>query len=88
MLAIMGKRMRDVLARHVDNGWVPGVVSLLPELAGRTVLRRIDAPLDDTVPAVRPITVRDLLTFVLGFGLRFDPTAARARPGGTTLPRT
>ena len=24
---------------------------LLPELAGRTVLRRIDGPLDDTVPA-------------------------------------
>ena len=41
---------------------------LLPELAGRRVLRRLDGPLDDTVPAERPITVRDLLTFRLGFG--------------------
>jgi CubicO group peptidase (beta-lactamase class C family) len=41
---------------------------LLPELAGRRVLRRLDGPLDDTVPAVRPITARDLLTFTFGFG--------------------
>ena len=36
---------------------------LLPELANRGVLRRIDAALDDTVPARRPITVEDRLTF-------------------------
>ena len=42
---------------------------LLPELADRRVLRRIDGPLDDTVPADRPITVRDLLTFRMGTGL-------------------
>jgi len=41
---------------------------LLPELANRKVLKRLDGPLDDTVPAQRPITVRDLLTFRLGFG--------------------
>ena len=41
---------------------------LLPELANRRVLRRLDGPLDDTVPANRPITVRDLLTFRMGFG--------------------
>jgi CubicO group peptidase (beta-lactamase class C family) len=41
---------------------------LLPELAGRKVLKRLDGPLDDTVPAKRPITVRDLLTFRLGLG--------------------
>jgi CubicO group peptidase (beta-lactamase class C family) len=40
----------------------------LPELANRKVLRRIDSELDDTVPAKRSITVRDLLTFCLGFG--------------------
>jgi CubicO group peptidase (beta-lactamase class C family) len=45
----------------------------LPELSDRRVLRRIDGPLDDTVPAERAITVRDLLTFTLGFGLLFDP---------------
>jgi CubicO group peptidase (beta-lactamase class C family) len=42
---------------------------LLPELAGRRVLRRMDGPLDDTVPAARAITVRDLLTFTFGFGM-------------------
>src|SRR6202023_955900 len=42
---------------------------LLPEMAGRRVLRRMDGPLDDTVPAARAITVRDLLTFTFGFGM-------------------
>ena len=46
---------------------------LLPELANRRVLKRIDGPLDDTVPANRPITVRDLLTFRLGFGMLMAP---------------
>jgi CubicO group peptidase (beta-lactamase class C family) len=40
---------------------------LLPELAARRVLRRPDGPLDDTEPATRPITTRDLLTFTFGF---------------------
>jgi CubicO group peptidase (beta-lactamase class C family) len=43
---------------------------LLPELAGRRVLRRPDGPLDDTVPAERAVTVRDLLTFTWGFGMQ------------------
>jgi CubicO group peptidase (beta-lactamase class C family) len=42
---------------------------LLPELADRRVLRRLDGPLDDTVPANRAIVVRDLLTFRLGLGV-------------------
>ncbi|MFI6769238.1 serine hydrolase domain-containing protein [Streptomyces sp. NPDC050355] len=41
----------------------------LPELADRQVLKRIDGPLDDTVPARRPITVRDLLTSTFGLGM-------------------
>ncbi|HVH04473.1 MAG TPA: serine hydrolase domain-containing protein [Myxococcota bacterium] len=41
----------------------------LPELANRRVLRRPDGPLDDTVPAARPISLRDLLTFRLGLGM-------------------
>ncbi len=45
------------------------VDAFLPELANRRVLRRPDAPLDDTVPAHRPVTLRDLLTFTMGFGL-------------------
>src|SRR2546427_11598785 len=48
----------------------------LPELAERTVLKRHDGPLDDTVPANRPITVRDLLTFRMGFGQMMAPPDA------------
>jgi CubicO group peptidase (beta-lactamase class C family) len=44
----------------------------LPELANRRVLRRLDGPLGDTVPAKRPITVEEMLTFTMGFGLPFD----------------
>ncbi len=40
----------------------------LPELANRKVLKRIDGPLDDTEPAKRAITLRDLLTFRCGIG--------------------
>src|SRR5258707_8008489 len=41
---------------------------LLPELAGRKVLKRLDGSLQDTVPANRPIPVRGLVTFRIGFG--------------------
>jgi CubicO group peptidase (beta-lactamase class C family) len=126
-------RLHDVMARHVDAGTTPGLVSVvsrrgevhvdalgvagiggdevrpdtlfrissmtkpvtavatlilleecvlrldepverfLPELADRRVVRRIDGPVEDTVPALRPITVRDLLTFRMGFGGYFGP---------------
>ena len=46
------------------------VDELLPELADPRVLRRPDGPLDETVPALRPITLRDLLTFTWGFGMQ------------------
>jgi CubicO group peptidase (beta-lactamase class C family) len=45
----------------------------LPELANRKVLKRLDGPLDGTVPAQRPITLRDLLTFRAGFGAIMIP---------------
>ncbi|MEW1803587.1 serine hydrolase domain-containing protein [Streptomyces virginiae] len=127
------RTLRDVLARHVDSGKIPGVVALvgrgeethveaigtmrhdggapmrrdtifrmastskpvtvaaamvlldecrlrlddpvdpwLPELADRRVLKRPDGPLEDTVPARRPITVRDLLTSTFGLGTDFE----------------
>ena len=44
---------------------------LLPELANRRVLKRPDSPLDDTVPARRPILVSDLLTLRMGLGALF-----------------
>lgn len=47
---------------------------LLPELADRRVLARIDGPLAETVPAHRPITLDDLLTFRMGFGNLTEPT--------------
>jgi len=126
-------RVRDVLARHVDAGYVPGAVAVvarhgevhieatgnlafagagsrtpmaadticrtgsmtkpvaaacamslvedctlrlddpvdefLPELADMSVLADPSGPLEDTVPANRPITLRDLLTFTLGTGI-------------------
>jgi CubicO group peptidase (beta-lactamase class C family) len=40
----------------------------LPELKNRRVLRTIESALDDTLPAKRPITLRDLLTFRSGYG--------------------
>ncbi|MBB6347736.1 CubicO group peptidase (beta-lactamase class C family) [Nonomuraea muscovyensis] len=124
------RRLREVLARHVESGKIPGLVALvsrgeethveaigtmrhdggapmrrdtifrmastskpvamaaamvlldecrlrlddpvdswLPELADRRVLTRVDSPLDDTVLARRPITVRDLLTSTFGLGI-------------------
>lgn len=49
---------------HVDH-W-------LPELKHRRVLRSPESPLDDTVPAHRPITLRDLLTLRMGLGAIMD----------------
>ena len=45
------------------------VAEWLPELAEPRVLRSLESELDDTVPAKRAITVEDLLTFRLGFGV-------------------
>ena len=69
---------------------------LLPELAERRVLARMDGPLDETVAAERPITTRDLLTFTFGFGMIGDMfgagtpwpvlAAARERRLGTIGP--
>jgi CubicO group peptidase (beta-lactamase class C family) len=55
----------------VDEGTLQlddSVERWLPELSNRKVLSRIDSQLNDTVPAKRSITVRDLLTSCFGFG--------------------
>jgi CubicO group peptidase (beta-lactamase class C family) len=60
----------------VDDGTLAlhdPVEKYLPELAGRRVLRSLGAPLGDTVPARRAVTVEDLLTFRLGFGAVMAP---------------
>jgi len=48
---------------------------VLPELADMRVLADPDGPLDNTVPANRPVTLRDLLTYTFGTGM------ADAEPG-------
>ncbi|WP_168800409.1 serine hydrolase domain-containing protein [Cellulomonas telluris] len=59
----------------------------LPELAGRRVLADPAGPLDATVPAERPITVRDVLESRIGLGFDFtsegpDPVLAALAAGG------
>lgn len=44
----------------------------LPELASPVVVRTPDAPVDDVVPAARPITVFDLLSGQAGYGFASD----------------
>lgn len=58
----------------IDDGVLEldtAVDELLPELADRRVLLDPFGPLTDTVPAGRPITVRDVLEFRLGMGMDF-----------------
>jgi CubicO group peptidase (beta-lactamase class C family) len=44
------------------------VDEFLPELSGRRVLKSLEGPVDESVPAKRAISVRDLLTFTFGLG--------------------
>jgi CubicO group peptidase (beta-lactamase class C family) len=46
----------------------------LPEMANPRVLRRIDGPLIETVPARRKVSVDDLLTFRMGSGMLTEPS--------------
>lgn len=66
-----------VLVEAGALGLDDAVDDLLPELADRRVLRDPHGPLDETVPALRSITVRDLLTSRAGYGMDF---AAGDRP--------
>jgi CubicO group peptidase (beta-lactamase class C family) len=50
----------------------------LPELADRQVMVDPTGSVEETVPARRSITLRDLLTFRLGWGLDFDAFATGA----------
>jgi CubicO group peptidase (beta-lactamase class C family) len=70
----------------VDEGILrldESIERLLPELANRRVLRRMDGPLDDTVPATRAVTVRDLLTFTFGFGMVMEMFSAPRAVAGS-----
>ena len=59
----------------VDDGRVAlddPIARWLPELASPRVVRTPESPIDDVVPAARPITVEDLLTFRAGWGFPSD----------------
>ncbi len=45
----------------------------LPELANRRVLKSLSSDVDDTVPASRATSLRDLLTYRMGFGSVMAP---------------
>ncbi len=51
------------------------VGDILPELESPRVLRHVSGPLDDTVPAIRPIFVDDLLRSTNGHGFPADFSA-------------
>ncbi|MEU9090625.1 serine hydrolase domain-containing protein [Streptomyces sp. NPDC048428] len=48
------------------------VAPWLPELASPVAVRTPESPVDDVVPATRPINVLDLLTFRAGYGFPSD----------------
>jgi CubicO group peptidase (beta-lactamase class C family) len=59
----------------VDEGLVAlddPIARWLPELASPRVVRTLRSAIDDVVPAARPITVEDLLTFRAGWGFPSD----------------
>lgn len=59
----------------VDEGLIglgDPVAEWLPELAKPVVVRTPTSPVDDVVPADRPVTVEDLLSFRAGWGLPDD----------------
>jgi CubicO group peptidase (beta-lactamase class C family) len=59
----------------VDQGLVAlddPVARWLPELASPQVVRTLQSAIDDVVPAARPVTVEDVLTFRGGWGFPSD----------------
>ena len=62
------------------------VDDLLPELASPRVLRQLDSELDDTVPADRAITARDLLTGTAGHGFADVGVAGHRAADGAARP--
>lgn len=74
----MTKAITAVAAlRLVESGGLgldDSIESWLPELTDRQVLIQPDAPFDQTVSAVRPITLRHLLTNTAGWGMILSPS--------------
>src|SRR4051812_22596233 len=75
---------RGAHARLVEAGVIAlddPIARWLPELERPRVLVSPDAALDDTVDAVRPICVRDLLRGTAGWGAVMQPTPLQAAMG-------
>jgi CubicO group peptidase (beta-lactamase class C family) len=74
----LSKLLLGALAASMMSDGVFGledpVDNWLPELASPRVLVRPDGPLDETVAAERPITIRHLLTLTHGLGVIFEET--------------
>ncbi len=76
-IASIAKPMGGVLLLSlVEDGLIgldDEVAQWAPELASPRVLRDPDGPLEDTVAAVRPVTVRHLVTLTSGWGVGLKP---------------
>src|SRR6266851_228107 len=66
-------RLRDVMAGYVERAEVPGLVALVSRRGEAYVEALGVKALGGTEPAKRPITLRDLLTFRMGFGIVMAP---------------
>jgi CubicO group peptidase (beta-lactamase class C family) len=74
----MGGALTLALVEDGVLGLDDPIARWLPELERPRVLRAPDAALDETVEAVRPITVRHLLTCTAGWGAVMQPTPLQA----------
>jgi len=81
-IASVTKPMGGALTlRLVEEGLVAlddEVAQWAPELASPRVLRDPTGSLDDTVPAVRPVTIRHLLTLTSGWGVGLESSPLTA----------
>ena len=74
----MGGALTLTLVRNGVLALDDPVARWIPEAAEPRVLVAPDAPLDRTVPAERPVTVRDLLTGTSGWGIVMEQTPLQA----------
>jgi CubicO group peptidase (beta-lactamase class C family) len=98
-IASLTKPIGGVLTLSLIQDGVLGlddpIARWLPEASSPVVLLAPDAPLDETVAATTPITVRHLLSFTAGWGVVFEETPLQTAmlerqvfPGPLTPPMT
>ncbi|WP_377852849.1 serine hydrolase domain-containing protein [Allokutzneria oryzae] len=82
-IASLTKPITAAVMLLVDDGRLAlndPVARWLPELASPVVVRTPESPIDDVVPAGRPITVLDLLTSHSGHGFPSDFSLPAVQP--------